>query len=497
MRSGASKAVVVGGVLAAALGGFAARADEEPVALPEVKPALATGATLPRVAPTREDPLALTPPAAPRRPTAPPTETGPREEPVRRSALSRGRLAVPFAETVAAQLAMMEWSRWVGGAPWSHVTADSIERNLNARWVLDHDDFWVNQFGHPYQGTFPFTAARSAGLGFWGSAPFTLGASALWEIAGETTPPSLNDQVTTTISGIVLGEILYRLAGALRAEGGGWNEALASLLAPMGALNHQLLGTAQVVHPPPSRWQLAAGGAAYTGPGPSGGGAPLPWGGLSFTYGVPGKDGLDLDDPFDHFTVEASWTASAEPAATVLARGLLAGAAFDADLAGGLYGIYLSFDLDTPPGHRLSTSALGVGGSARRDLGRGLALEGDAVASAVLLGAGGSVDRGPDGLGRDYRFGPGEQAMLALRLLAGKRASVGVSLRQYWLFAADGEPGTELLVHGTATATVRLIGPAGVGLEVARYLRRAELGPATVQQGDTAVRIFLVVAGGA
>jgi Domain of unknown function (DUF3943) len=501
MRSGAGQAVVLGiGVLIAAIGGAVVRADEgvdRAVELPEVKLKVATDATLPPLAP-RQNPLALTPPTAIPHPPPPPLDEGPRgDEAVGRPVSGGRRLAVPAAETVATQLVMMEWSRWVGIAPWSHVTADSVERNLNGRWVLDRDGFYVNQFGHPYQGTFPFTAARSAGLGFWGSAPFTVGASLLWEVAGETTAPSLNDQVTTTVSGIVLGEMLYRFAGALYGEGGAFNEALAFLLAPWGAVNHRVLGTAQVVHAPPSRWQLAAGGATYTGPGPSGGGTPLPWGGLSILYGVPGREGLELDDPFDHFSLETSWTASEQPAATVLARGVLAGTTFDADVAAGLYGLYLSFDLDTPPGHRISTTALGFGGSARRDLGRGLALEGDAIASAVLLGAAGAVDRGPDGQGRDYRFGPGQQALLAVRLLAGKRASAGLSLRQYLLFASDGEPGSELLLHGAATASIRLVGPAGVGVELARYLRRAEIGPATVSQADTAVRVYLVVGGGA
>jgi hypothetical protein len=372
----------------------------------------------------------------------------------------------------------------------------SIGNNLRSRWVLDDDAFWINQFGHPYQGTWFHTAARSSGLGFWASTPFTVAGSALWEIAGETTLPSVNDQVTTTVAGVVLGEVLYRFAGALRAEGGTWNGIAATLLAPMAAINRELLGTPQGIPAPPSRWRLALGGAEFTGAASPGPREPLGYAGLSFTYGLPGAEGLEIDRPFDHFVVDLGWTASADPAATVRARGLVAGAAFGGERARGVYGAFVSFDLDTPPGHRVSTSAIGFGTSAGARLGGGLALEWDAIGSAVLLGAGAPVS-GPGAPARGYEFGPGEQALLAVRLLAGSRATAGVSVRQYLLLGADGDRGTELIVHGSAGATVRLVGPHGLGLDVSRYARRAGT-PAgeVVRSADSAVRVYYVLHGG-
>jgi len=80
-----------------------------------------------------------------------------------------------------------------------NVGASSIRRNLQSGWVVDHDEFKVNQLFHPYQGSIYHTAARSAGLGFWTSAAFTFAGSVLWEVAGETTAPSVNDQVASGI----------------------------------------------------------------------------------------------------------------------------------------------------------------------------------------------------------------------------------------------------------------------------------------------------------
>lgn len=49
-------------------------------------------------------------------------------------------------------------------------TGNTIHTHLtDSKWVLDNDQFSVNQFLHPYGGTVYFGLARSAGLNFWES----------------------------------------------------------------------------------------------------------------------------------------------------------------------------------------------------------------------------------------------------------------------------------------------------------------------------------------
>src|SRR5262245_40508238 len=91
-------------------------------------------------------------------------------------------------------------------------TLASIRHNLRSQWNEARDPFATNQLGHPYQGSRYFGFARSAGLGFWESLGYTFAGSALWEIAGEKTPPSRNDQINTGIGGAFLGEVLFRMA---------------------------------------------------------------------------------------------------------------------------------------------------------------------------------------------------------------------------------------------------------------------------------------------
>jgi hypothetical protein len=48
-----------------------------------------------------------------------------------------------------------------GNTFWKHLT--------DSKWVIDDDQFEVNQFLHPYGGSVYYGLARSAGLNFWES----------------------------------------------------------------------------------------------------------------------------------------------------------------------------------------------------------------------------------------------------------------------------------------------------------------------------------------
>ena len=104
----------------------------------------------------------------------------------------------------------------------------SIRDNLHGNWQVDNDPYKVNQVGHPYQGSMYHGFARSAGLGYWEAAGYTFAGSMLWEIAGERTPPSMNDQIASGIAGSFFGEALFRMASLVLEQGGGmspfWRE---------------------------------------------------------------------------------------------------------------------------------------------------------------------------------------------------------------------------------------------------------------------------------
>ena len=153
---------------------------------------------------------------------------------------------LPAVEIVAMDAAVNLAARLVIDPAHYKVSPASIRRNLRGPWVVDDDPFEINQFLHPYQGAMYHGIARSNGLSYWPSVAYTFAGSALWEIAGETTPPARNDQIASGIAGSFLGEPLFRISRLLleRADHGpGVWRTLASVLAsPPVGINHLLVG---------------------------------------------------------------------------------------------------------------------------------------------------------------------------------------------------------------------------------------------------------------
>ncbi len=118
---------------------------------------------------------------------------------------------------------------------------------LHGHWGVDQDAFAMNQFGHPYQGSVYHGFARSAGLNYWESLLYTNVGSFLWETGGETTHPSINDQIASGIGGSFFGEVLFRMASLVLESDGGkpgfWRELGAAILSPPTGFNRLAFGT--------------------------------------------------------------------------------------------------------------------------------------------------------------------------------------------------------------------------------------------------------------
>ncbi|MGC3997401.1 MAG: DUF3943 domain-containing protein [Anaeromyxobacter sp.] len=404
----------------------------------------------------------------------------------------RDPVTVSVTESVAIHFIIMKWNKWVGEAEWAEITWDSVGANLQSAWVLDDDQFWVNQFGHPYQGTWSYTAARSAGLGFWTSSLYPFFSSLAWEYSGETLPPAINDQITTTVAGISLGEVLLRTSDGLWARGDLGSRVFSVVLAPMSAINRGWVGP-RPARPLPSMRLLATAGGLGGDPGKDQWlepGKGVPFGGLQVVYGVPADPDLRLDGPFDHFVFDASYGLTADPVSTMRIRGLIAGEplAPAPDLRG-LWGLYLTFSIDSPGPFRTSGSGLAVGTSLHWQLQDGLALEGSAVGTAVLLGAAGQIPS-VGGAGRDYRFGPGAEGLLEAELLS-RHWRVGGTVRPFYLYGVGEGEGTEARLDLAAHVMARLGREHGAGVDVTRMLRWSQdPGGPVATDAATVLRVF-------
>jgi len=372
-------------------------------------------------------------------------------------------------ETFSLFLTMATWNRFAGDAHWAAVTPQSVQTNLSSRWVLDDNPYYINQLGHPVQGSVSFGAARSAGLGFWASTAYPFAASALWELAGETERPALNDQVTTTVGGIVLGEILYRASDWMRGDGRSlWRQAVATLLSPLTTVNRTVVAGGDPEPPGPARFSLGVGALTSTTVDPRTGGV-APSFDLELTHGVPGSPGWTFERPFDHFDLAVLYAWAPDPVFSLRARGLLLGSEFAENRSGGgLWGLWLSLDVVGPGAQRVSTSALGVGATGRWVFGPALTLEGTAVGSAVLFGASGVTTPVGD---RAYRFGPGAQAVLETSLSVSDRFRAGLDLRPYLVVAAGEPGGRDVLLESELSARLRIWGHNAIEASATRSLR--------------------------
>ncbi|MCC6967092.1 MAG: DUF3943 domain-containing protein [Nitrospira sp.] len=122
----------------------------------------------------------------------------------------------------------------------------------DSKWVLDNDQFSVNQFLHPYSGSVYFGLARSSGLNFWKSSLYSVAGSFLWEIGGEKTNPSINDMIATPIGGTFLGEPLFRMTNLLLESDGGARVSGANSVPPSSRRPLDSIGCCSVIASTPS-----------------------------------------------------------------------------------------------------------------------------------------------------------------------------------------------------------------------------------------------------
>lgn len=141
------------------------------------------------------------------------------------------------------------FDRFVMDEDFAQVHFKDIARNWRNAFVWDNDQFSTNLFAHPYHGNLYFNSARSNGLSFWQSAPYSLCGSLMWEFCGEVEPPAINDVLATTFGGIAIGEVTHRISELiLNNSAHGFRrflrEAAATIVNPMGGFNRIVKGDA-------------------------------------------------------------------------------------------------------------------------------------------------------------------------------------------------------------------------------------------------------------
>ncbi len=347
----------------------------------------------------------------------------------------------------------------------------------NGPWQFDADDFRTNQAFHPYQGTIYFGLARSSGLTYWESLAYSSMGSYLWETAGETGPPSINDQVASGIAGSFFGEELFRMVNMLLERGGSkpgfWRELGAAFISPPIGINRFFFGDHfKTVLPSrnPATFTRVRLGASLTTKVSDQGVSNIisnkeAAGDFSMAYGLPGKPGYRYIRPFDYFHFEGTVNANGDNSfENIMTRGLLIGNRYESgDAYSGIWGLYGSYDYISPRIFRVSTTGASIGTTGQWWVSRTIALQGSALAGPGFGAAGTIVGEGD----RDYHYGAAAQGLLALRLIVGKWVMLDATGREYYISGVGSAErrGSERIARGNLSFTVRIYRRHAIGIQ--------------------------------
>ena len=224
------------------------------------------------------------------------------------------------AEMTAINVGVQLFDRYALKTDFAQTTLRTLKRNFTDGMVWDNDFFITNLFAHPYHGNLYFNAARTNGLSFWESAPYSLVGSLMWEFLGETEPPAINDVIATTCGGMAIGEMTHRLSLTMLDDRDfGFRrflrEAGAAIVNPIQGLHRIISGDAWRIRHDHYRYHdysktpidasvslgwryLADDGALFRG-------IHAPYLNLTLTYGTS-VDGERHTTPYDFFDIETN-----------------------------------------------------------------------------------------------------------------------------------------------------------------------------------------------
>jgi hypothetical protein len=136
--------------------------------------------------------------------------------------------------------------RYIYKRDYARISWESWKRNLRSEWIWCEDPLSASFFGHPYHGAQFFNTARSLGLSFWESIPYAAVGYPMWGYFFENGPPSIDDMIMSTLGGVHLGEIQFRLSSLVlddTASSGkrAWREIVGFIIDPIRGFN-RLIG---------------------------------------------------------------------------------------------------------------------------------------------------------------------------------------------------------------------------------------------------------------
>ena len=392
-----------------------------------------------------------------------------------------------LAEVTGINVGVQLFDRYALNSDFAQTTLNSLKRNFTDGMVWDNDFFITNLFAHPYHGNLYFNAARTNGLTFWESAPYSLMGSAMWEFLGETEPPAINDIMATTCGGMAIGEMTHRLSQTIlddrdRGFRRFLREAAAAIVNPIQGLHRIISGDAWHVKGRNYRYHdfneipldvsfsfgwryLADDGALFRG-------VHAPYVNFTLTYGTS-VDGDKHTTPYDFFDLEANAAfGGGQPTVNTLniVGRLWSTPILDQKSMAGEFGIYQHFNYyDAKPiedGSNLTpyriSEAAGFGPGVILSLpqmGHLSKMEQRVFVSGILLG--GTKSDYFNVIERDYNMGSGFSLKASTKLDFGKYGRISLNAKYFRIWTWKGYEDKDLQPYVDGTADLHYLNVQG------------------------------------
>lgn len=397
--------------------------------------------------------------------------------------------------------------RYVLKADYAKIGTDTWRHNLKYGWEWDNDGFGINFVGHPYSGALSYNAARSNGYNYFASLGFAAGGSLMWEYFAETTRPSYNDIINTSLSGAFLGEVLYRLSSNVlddrtRGRERVFREIAAGVIDPMRGINRLIQGKTfritnkEVYEKEPLNISLYAGLHSIN----EGNTTPFEKGtnnvmfNAQFDYGNPFE--IRKRKPFDFFRLRADFNFGVKKKFldNLTGYGILFGKNSQIGKMAILAGAFQSYDYWDNSTFELGTIGLGGGVFSKLPVSSKSNLYTNIHLGIVPL-AGNSTEVITDTATiRNYNFGGGLQGKFESTLNLGKYLDVSLIYYNYLIHTYYGTPGTNFIQIFKPRVTVQLYHALRIGFENYIYTNDQYLsGFPVLHRLQTEQKIFLLL----
>lgn len=389
---------------------------------------------------------------------------------------------LPAVEIIGLNLSLGAVNTYIFDQDYAKISWRTIEDNFKTGFVWDEDHFLMNQFLHPFHGANYFNAARSNGLSFWESAPYTFGGSLMWELFMENEPPSYNDLVTTSFSGITLGEISYRVSNLIIDESSTgferfFREFTSTVINPMQGFNRLIRGDMWKAGSPNIRpdFKLIASTGVHTVFFSKNINDSKTY--LTLRANLNYSDRFDVDKhtkPFDYFSLHAEVNiAEGDDIIGIFASGVITDSKIKLfDNTDNIIGLYKEIDLFINDLYKLTAASVTGQLINRVLLSNSLTMENNISISAILMGGTNSQYAVEEG--KEYNLGPGASGSIGIKFLFDNFGEVFSNYKRYWIHTLSGAESNEFVGLLSAGINYQLYSKTALGLEFLLYERYGE-----------------------